>query len=586
MVIKMKIEIGGFNFLSDTKYDISMSLTEEKENYKRIKIKMDFGAKITPENVTVKWEYSGKNIISVWHPQAWFDNGIKPVWNPRKNESRSAQSAPVMCHYSQSGHNILTISLTDVRTPIEMSSGVNEGNANIVCALNFFSQRVSAMSEYETELIIDMRDIPYYDAIRSASDVWADIGYKSAYVPDSAMRPMYSTWYAYHQNMKRDELVNELKLAKEYGMETVIVDDGWQTTDCSGGYSTCGDWEPERFPDMKELVQDIHDLGMKYMMWYSVPFVGKDSKIKDRFQGKFLNLLDENMGAYTFDPRFPDVREYLASIYEKAVTDWHLDGLKLDFIDSFKLTEYSAIPDERMDYESLEDGVCALLSEVMEKLRRIKPDIMIEFRQKYIGPIMRTYGNMLRVEDCPLSPLHNRVGSIDLRLTSGTSAVHSDMLMWNYDDTVESAALELINILFCVPQISVLIEKLTDNHKKMLKFYLDFWNEHRDCLMMGELTAKNPESNYSIAWSSTDNELIAVSYTKNVLDITKEYQSLYFVNGSCDDVLIINNKNGEYTGILTVYDCMGNVTKQEKYTVKSGYNAINVPMSGIICINK
>ena len=82
----MKIEIGGFNFLSDTKYDISMSLTEEKENYKRIKIKMDFGDKITPENVTVKWEYSGKNIISVWHPQAWFDNGIKPVWNPRKNE--------------------------------------------------------------------------------------------------------------------------------------------------------------------------------------------------------------------------------------------------------------------------------------------------------------------------------------------------------------------------------------------------------------------------------------------------------------------------------------------------------------------
>ena len=51
----MKIEIGGFNFLSDTKYDISMSLTEEKENYKRIKIKMDFGDKITPENVTVKW---------------------------------------------------------------------------------------------------------------------------------------------------------------------------------------------------------------------------------------------------------------------------------------------------------------------------------------------------------------------------------------------------------------------------------------------------------------------------------------------------------------------------------------------------
>ena len=230
--------------------------------------------------------------------------------------------------------------------------------------------------------------------------------------------------------------------------------------------------------------------------------------------------------------------------------------------------------------------MCALLREVMEKLRKINPDIKIEFRQKYIGPIMRTYGIMLRVEDCPMSPLHNRVGSIDLRMTSSTSAVHSDMLMWNYDDTVQSAALELINILFCVPQISVLIEKLPDDHKKMLKFYLDFWNKHRDCLMMGELTAKNPESNYSIAQSSTDNEIIAVSYTRNVLDVEKEYQNLYFVNGSCDDVLIINNKNSEYSAILTVYDCMGNVQKEEQYIVKSGYNEIAVPVSGIICINK
>jgi hypothetical protein len=71
-----------------------------------------------------------------------------------------------------------------------------------------------------------------------------------------------------------------------------------------------------------------------------------------------------------------------------------------------------------------------------------------------------------------------------------------------------------------------------------------------------------------------------------VLDIEKEYQNLYFVNSSCDDVLIINNKNGEYSGILTVYDCMGNVQKEEQYIVKSGYNEIAVPVSGIICINK
>ncbi|QTH40015.1 hypothetical protein J4772_20555 [Cohnella sp. LGH] len=55
---------------------------------------------------------------------------------------------------------------------------------------------------------------------------------------------------------------------------------------------------------------------------------------------------------------------------------------------------------EGRDYDSVSEAVDRLLSDVMERMRAVKPDVMIEFRQKYIVPLMRKYGNMFRVADC------------------------------------------------------------------------------------------------------------------------------------------------------------------------------------------
>lgn len=98
------------------------------------------------------------------------------------------------------------------------------------------------MDKYESVLTIDTRKLPYEEVLADTSRLW----YVEEYVPDEAKEPMYSTWYSYHQNLDRHELIAELKAAKQLGMETVIVDDGWQTRDGQRGYAHCGDWEPER----------------------------------------------------------------------------------------------------------------------------------------------------------------------------------------------------------------------------------------------------------------------------------------------------------------------------------------------------
>ena len=69
---------------------------------------------------------------------------------------------------------------------------------------------------------------------------------------------------------------------------------------------------------MPAHVAKIHELGMKYVVWFSVPFVGEHSKAYERFKGKYL-YESKRLNTAVLDPRFPEVREYLINIYALVV---------------------------------------------------------------------------------------------------------------------------------------------------------------------------------------------------------------------------------------------------------------------------
>lgn len=581
MVSKLNIKevINKFVFQSESDYKINLIKTEDKDDILKILIKISFEEKIVPLPVIIKWTYPCKNVYSQWNPALWSDRTLNTNWMPIKNASRSTESVPVQTHLSLDGKNKITVSLSDTLTPIEIATGIIEETAEISYKLTLFTKRISPISEYEAVLTIDTRNISYIDVLYETNKQWRC---EKINTPQACKEPMYSTWYSYHQNLVHEELIEELRLAKKMGMEAVIIDDGWQTEDGKRGYSYCGDWNPVKIPDMRKFVEDVHDVGMKCIVWFGVPFVGIHSKAWNRFEDKFLNSFDEKHPWCVLDPRYPEVREYLINIYWNAVTEWNIDGLKLDFINNMQLTETSAVPNEYMDYDSLEEAICALLRETNKHLRTINPDILIEFRQPYIGPIMCQYGNMLRVADCPMDAQKNRAGIVDLRLLSGENAVHSDMVMWNYEDIPESAAIQLINIMFGVPQISVLIEKLSLEHKRVLEFFLSFWKNNKKCLLDGKLNAENPEAGYSIVTSETDESLIAVSYIKNILNAKQKYKKIVFINGSWEKELFINNHFSAYDAKYKIYDCMGNVVECGNTIINEGINAFKVPNSGMI----
>ncbi len=558
-----------------------ITLNERTENgIYFVDVDVKFQKAEIPEQFQISFRFPNVDIYSYWSPtSAGSLRSLNPNWVKRKTDSRLASGMPVHQLISLGGKNRCLIAVSDAFSPMTIASGVCESDSNMDCYVNFFTIPTAKRSEYKATIRIDMRSIDYYDCIYDTVSWWEnECGYKPAFIPDAAKQPLDSLWYSFHQNLDSEEIIKECKLSKEMGMEVVIVDDGWQTDDNSRGYAFCGDWKvcKNKIPDMKALVDEIHKIGMKMMIWYSVPFIGKNSKMYKEFEGYYLDLpVQKPFG--TLDPRYKKVRDYLVGIYVKAVRDWGLDGLKLDFIDYFSLYGKSLEYDERRDFTSLEDGIDALMVEVNKKLREINPEILIEFRQTYVGPAIRKYGNMLRVTDCPNDAMKNRLGVIDLRFTSGQTAVHSDMLMWNYDEPTEIAALQVIPTLYGVPQISMRIDRLSDEHKKMLRFYLDFWKENKKVLLDGKLTAENPESCYSLVCSRLDGTEIYTAYTKYVVKAT--LSKTIVINASTDDYIIIKHADGKNFKVLS---CTGELL--EKGKIEDRLCSVSVPTAAVLTV--
>jgi len=536
-----------------------------------------------PEKITLSWFMPATDIYSTFSPSVRHNRQIGPDWRKQSSPSRLASWMPLHSLLSADGTNRLTVALSDALNPTAIATGVSEEDAAIHCKIELFTLPIAPISKYSVTLRLDIRPLPFYKVIRDTTDWWEkECGYTPAPVPAHARLPMNSLWYSYHQNLDPEDILKECALSKSLGMDTVIIDDGWQTEDNHRGYAYCGDWElaTSKIPDMADLVRRIHDTGMKVMVWYSVPFVGIYARSYERFKDMLLDESGNKRNYRSLDPRYKEVRDYLVNIYTTAVREWDLDGLKLDFIDKFMLQAASLLSDPRRDYSSLEDAVDVLMSEVCDALRAIKPDILIEFRQTYVGPAIRKYGNMLRVGDCPNDALINRQDVLNLRLTSGHTAVHSDMLMWHPEEKAEDAAMQLTAVLYSVPQISVKIQNLPEQHRRMLAFYLKFWREHREVLLDGELSVYHPESNYSAAVARKDGTAIFTAYTDPVIPCDRD-RTVIAVNATGGTELIVRNATGASFKAL---NCMGDTLSEG--TVQNDLAALSVPKSGMVVISR
>ena len=142
-------------------------------------------------------------------------------------------------------------------------------------------------------------------------------------VPPLAIEPVYSTWYTFIQDVNAEVIESEAALAVPMGCGSVFIDDGWKQLAVGRGYQGCGDWVPDtdKFPDLLAHIRRVRALGAGVVLWVAPLLLGTDSDAYADL-AEYAPLRRTPTDCFILDPRHRTVREHLADVCLRLVTDY------------------------------------------------------------------------------------------------------------------------------------------------------------------------------------------------------------------------------------------------------------------------
>lgn len=520
--------------------------------------------------IRVEWHFPGTDLTALWTPGLTAHGSIPAAWNAPKQVSLS-RGAPVASLVGVGDVSRCTFAAREAE--VLAAAGVHEETGEF---------RFWVQAEGRLGLRVDF-SVRHFARCLADVTAWWGAG-KELTFPDSARVPAYSTWYSMHQDVTPEKVERQAALGKALGLDLIIVDDGWMTADRRRGYGHCGDWDPVSLPDTAAHVARVHELGVEYMLWYAIPFIGRESSMWEAFQPYALRVAEE-LDTMVVDPRYPVVRAHLVERHARAVEDWGMDGLKIDFVDWFGASGAPAgapPAGPEADCATVSEGVERLLAEVFTRIRAAKPTALVEFRQPYVNPGLWPYTTMIRAVDCPLSPADNRQRTVDVRLAAGTVPVHSDMLLWHAAEPAEQVASHLINVLFSVPQVSVDLAALDTGQREALVFWLGVFRRYREVLQLGALEPARPDLGYPLVRAYDGTTEIVARYAALPVDAAGTWEELLVANADADPYVQVRGGSGVVAA--EVRDCRGAAVWEG--TLELGDVSPYVPRGGLLTLRR
>ncbi|AMM19449.1 hypothetical protein AX769_03945 [Frondihabitans sp. PAMC 28766] len=516
--------------------------------------------------------------VTLWRPGSTADHGSIPAsWvTPARTSPLNGVAAASLVGLDDRA--LLTFAATAGEAPIEVRAGLVEETAELLVALEV------PAGVGELRVHIEGSGAGFSQSVARAGE-WL---WQGVHRPDRINeQPVFCTWYFAHQDIQQSEIIAQAKRAAGLGFRTLIIDDGWQTSDRSRGYGSSGDWrpDPKKLPDPAELVEAVGLLGLRTIWWVGTPFLGyrSDAIGEDELPRAFE---EPSMDAAIIDLRSVRARRVLVGRLAALLKSTGAHGLKVDFLDRFATSDVGPRPLDG-DVPDLESGALRFLDELNDALTGPDPAVMIEFREPYIGPIAGRHATMLRVGDCPLSPLENRLGIVDLRLIAPGRPVHSDPVMWSDHDSPERVAQHLANALFGVPQVSVDLVRLSLVHRDVLAFWMDFWTANAETLLHGTFTAHRPDLLYPLVEAGCDGTIIIARYapTPVTLPTGQAWRILHIVNADTAGLVLLGPPlSGSIS--YSIFDARGECIGEAQSFQFSGPCALPVPSGGLLTLTR
>lgn len=197
------------------------------------------------------------------------------------------------------------------------------------------------------------------------------------------VRPVVlNSWEATYFNIDADKLVAFAVEAIKYGMNMLVMDDGWfgkRNNDRAG----LGDWfvNLEKFPEgLAPFIKRVKDTGMKFGIWIEPEMVNPDSDLYRAHPDWCISCRGREGSLYrnqlVLDLSNPTVVEYLKNTFADTFRDLPIDYIKWDFNRNLSETGSSYLPPERQD--ELPHRYMLGVYELYRWFTQTYPDMMIE----------------------------------------------------------------------------------------------------------------------------------------------------------------------------------------------------------------
>ncbi len=447
------------------------------------------------------------NVQCHWNGNLY--NNIQELLPWRITEEFAFQSGPCYAaFFSREGENALSFGLLEPRD-VTFKAQMNQAACTYDITLDI---RFAATDERPAEIALfwDASHRPWHEALKAWRDLQRPEGGYS--YPESAFDPVFCTWYAVHGAVTAAWCEAIAPAIRDLGFKTFILDDGWCYDESKrvtpqtlpDWYADIGEWRfsTAKFPDYQAHVKRLQKLGLNYMIWVAPFLVGHRSALYKQLEaigGALQGPLEE--GHRLVNPGNAEATRLVMDKMTDLLATSGADGLKIDFIDIVQNTP-----------ECLSSGhVRRFVTELAKRLREIRPNALLEYRQRYATLQMAPLATQFRAGDAPFDFMLNFKRLAVIRLCMGDGIpVHADPAYWHPAERPENISRHCIAMLAGVPMLSMDPREMGDEAAAIVHRWLAFYEAHRPTLAHGHWTLDYKGGHLRFAAADGDGERIVI----------------------------------------------------------------------------
>jgi hypothetical protein len=250
-------------------------------------------------------------------------------------------------------------------------------------------------------------------------------------------------------------------------------------------------FDPQRFPNAKEMVREMHAAGQHVILHVSPLVMGRRTRsyaagmkhCVTRVKGQETNYLD---------PRLAKTHEFLLAAWEAMFREYKIDGLWYDFlevaggIDPPPTGMAVVCPDP-------DEAYTLLLEKLAAQARRQKKDVVIVMRRGSANHNAKRFCTHVWPMDTPQDYNMNRRDVVYLKTLGPGVLTHACCTSWAISESDLNVSRQMASIVLAgVPAFSVKLAESPRTHNEIIRNWLAFYEKHKRSLVLGEMTPLLP----------------------------------------------------------------------------------------------